>query len=27
LKHDPKVTLEQGIPKAIEWMKKEYGIA
>ncbi|MFC1912753.1 NAD-dependent epimerase/dehydratase family protein [Chloroflexota bacterium] len=27
LKHDPKVPLEQGIPKAIEWMKKEYGIA
>jgi len=27
LNHDPKVTLEQGIPKAIEWMKQEYGIA
>ena len=27
LKHDPQIPLEQGIPKAIEWMKKEYGIA
>ncbi len=24
LKHDPKVPLEQGIPKAIEWMKRAY---
>jgi len=26
LKHDPKVPIEEGIPKAIEWMKKEYGL-
>ncbi len=25
LKHDPKVPLEEGIPRAIEWMKKVYG--
>jgi len=24
LNHDPKVTLEEGIPKTIEWMKKAY---
>jgi len=23
--HDPKVTLEEGIPRTIDWMKKEYG--
>jgi len=22
--HDPKITLEQGIPKTVEWMKKIY---
>ena len=26
LSHDPKVPIEEGIPKAIEWMKKEYGL-
>jgi len=26
LKHNPKVTLEEGIPLTIEWMKKEYNI-
>jgi len=26
LKHDPKVPIVEGIPKAIEWMKKEYGL-
>ena len=25
LNHDPKVPLEEGIPKAIEWMKQYYG--
>ena len=25
LNHDPKVPLEEGIPKTIEWMKKYYG--
>jgi dTDP-glucose 4,6-dehydratase len=25
LKHDPKVPLEQGIPRTIEWMKQYYG--
>jgi len=25
LKHDPRVPLEEGIPKAIEWMKAYYG--
>lgn len=25
LKHDPRITLEQGIPKTIEWMKQIYG--
>ena len=25
LKHDPKVPLEEGIPKTIDWMKKLYG--
>ncbi|MDO8568205.1 MAG: NAD(P)-dependent oxidoreductase [Dehalococcoidales bacterium] len=25
LKHDPKVPLEEGIPKSIAWMKKAYG--
>jgi len=25
LKHDPKVPLEEGIPRTIEWMKKVYG--
>jgi len=24
LNHDPQVPLEEGIPKTIEWMKKEY---
>ena len=24
LKHDPKVPLEEGIPKTIEWMKNIY---
>lgn len=23
--HDPKVTLEEGVPKTIEWMKEVYG--
>jgi len=26
LKHDPKVPLEEGIPKSIEWMKQLYGV-
>ena len=26
LNHDPKVTLEEGIPKTIDWMKRVYGI-
>ncbi len=26
LKHNPRVPLEQGIPKAIDWMKKVYGV-
>jgi len=26
LKHNPVVPLEEGIPKTIEWMKKEYGM-
>ncbi|CAD6491579.1 MAG: hypothetical protein CHKLHMKO_00162 [Candidatus Argoarchaeum ethanivorans] len=26
LSHDPKVPIVEGIPKAIEWMKKEYGL-
>ncbi|MFC2010285.1 NAD-dependent epimerase/dehydratase family protein [Chloroflexota bacterium] len=26
LKHDPKVPLEEGIPRTIDWMKKLYGI-
>jgi len=26
LDHDPKVTLEEGIPKTVEWMKRVYGI-
>jgi dTDP-glucose 4,6-dehydratase len=26
LKHDPKVSIEEGIPKTTEWMKKAYGI-
>jgi dTDP-glucose 4,6-dehydratase len=25
LNHDPKVPLEEGIPKTIEWMRKAYG--
>jgi dTDP-glucose 4,6-dehydratase len=25
LNHDPKIPLEEGIPKTIEWMKKAYG--
>ncbi len=25
LKHDPRVPLEEGIPRTIEWMKKAYG--
>jgi dTDP-glucose 4,6-dehydratase len=25
LKHDPKVPLEEGIPKTIDWMKRNYG--
>jgi len=24
--HDPKVTLEEGVPKTIEWMKEVYGL-
>ena len=24
LKHDPKVTPEEGIKRTVEWMKKEY---
>ena len=26
IKHSPKVTLKEGIPLTIEWMKKEYKI-
>lgn len=26
LKHDPKITLKEGLPKTIDWMKKVYGI-
>ncbi|GAI09788.1 unnamed protein product, partial [marine sediment metagenome] len=26
LNHDPKVPLEEGIPKTIDWMKKVYGL-
>ena len=26
LKHDPKVTLEEGIRRTVEWMKKVYGV-
>jgi len=26
LNHDPKVPLEEGIPRTIEWMKREYGV-
>jgi len=25
LNHDPKTSLEEGIPKAIDWMKRVYG--
>ena len=25
LNHDPKIPLEEGIPRTIEWMKKIYG--
>ena len=26
LNHDPKISLEEGIPRTIEWMKEHYGI-
>jgi len=26
LGHDPKVPIEEGIPKTIEWMRKIYGL-
>ncbi|MDZ4230533.1 MAG: NAD(P)-dependent oxidoreductase [Dehalococcoidales bacterium] len=26
LKHDPKIPLEEGIPRTIEWMRKVYGL-
>jgi dTDP-glucose 4,6-dehydratase len=26
LNHDPKITISEGIPLTIEWMKKEYNI-
>jgi dTDP-glucose 4,6-dehydratase len=26
LHHDPKVPLEEGIPRTIEWMKTYYGL-
>ena len=26
LGHDPKVTLEEGIPLTVEWMKRVYGL-
>ena len=25
--HDPKITLEEGVPKTIEWMKQVYKLA
>ncbi|NQT72520.1 MAG: NAD(P)-dependent oxidoreductase [Chloroflexi bacterium] len=27
LKHDPKIPMEEGIPKTIEWMKRAYGVS